>query len=65
LLPLLAFLAGRGGWLALPLLLLPAVLVQLGRFRREAPGPVFNELLARTAKLQFLFGVLLAIALIA
>ena len=65
LLPLLAFLAGRGGWLALPLLLLPAVLVQLGRFRREAPGPVFNELLAHTAKLQFLFGVLLAIALIA
>ena len=65
LLPLLAVLAGKGVWLALPLLLLPAVLAQVGRFRREAPGPVFNELLAHTARLQLVFGVLLAIALVA
>lgn len=63
LLPALALLSGQGAKLLLPLLLLPAVWRQIGRFRREAPGPVFNELLARTAKLQFLFGVLLALAL--
>jgi 1,4-dihydroxy-2-naphthoate octaprenyltransferase len=65
LLPVLAALTGKGLWLALPLLVLPLVLLQLGRFRREAPGPVFNDLLARTAKLQFIFGVLLTIALVA
>jgi 1,4-dihydroxy-2-naphthoate octaprenyltransferase len=65
LLPVLAVVSGRAWWLVLPLLLLPAVWGQLGRFRREAPGPVFNELLARTAKLQFIFAVLLAVALIA
>ena len=65
LLPVLAVLAGRRAWLALPLLVLPAVLVQIGRFRREAPGPAFNGLLARSAGLQLIFGVLLAIALIA
>ncbi len=63
LLPLLAVLAGKGLWLALPLLMLPFVLWQINRFRHETPGPVFNDLLARTAKLQFVFGVLLAIAL--
>jgi 1,4-dihydroxy-2-naphthoate octaprenyltransferase len=65
LLPLLAWLSGKGLWLALPFLALPSVLLQLARFRRETPGPVFNELLARTAKLQFVFGALLAIALLA
>lgn len=65
LLPLLAVLTGKGFWLALPLLVLPQVLIQVGRFRRETPGPAFNELLARTAKLQFVFGLLLAVALIA
>ena len=65
LLPLLATLCGRGLWLALPLLVLPPALLQVGRFWRETPGPVFNELLARTAKLQFAFGVLLVIALVA
>ena len=63
LLPVLAVVTGRAWWLALPFFLLPAVLGQIGRFRREAPGPVFNELLARTAKLQLVFAVLLAIAL--
>lgn len=65
LLPVLAVLAGKGLWLALPVLMLPAVLAQLGRFRRAPPGPVFNEPLARTARLQFLFGVLLTIGLLA
>jgi len=63
LLPLLAVLAGKGLWLALPLLMLPLVLRQVGRFQHETPGPVFNDLLAHTAKLQFVFGVLLVIAL--
>lgn len=65
LLPVLALSVGKGLWLGLPLATLPAVLGQLGRFRRAAPGPVFNELLARTAKLQLAFGVLLAMGLIA
>jgi 1,4-dihydroxy-2-naphthoate octaprenyltransferase len=64
LLPVLAVVTGRGWWLALPFFLLPAVLGQLRRFRREAPGPVFNKLLARTALLQLAFAVLLAIALV-
>jgi len=64
LLPVLAVLTGQGAWLLLPCLMLPPVLAQIGRFQRAAPGPVFNELLARTAKLQFAFGLLLAIALI-
>lgn len=63
LLPVLAVLGGQGAQTLLPIVLLPAVVGQIGRFRREAPGPVFNELLARTAGLQFLFGVLLAVAL--
>lgn len=65
LLPPLAALTGKGAWLMLPFAVLPLVLVQLGRFRRETPGPGFNELLARTALLQFAFGILLAIALVA
>jgi 1,4-dihydroxy-2-naphthoate octaprenyltransferase len=64
LLPVLAVLTGRGAWLLLPVLILPLVLAQVGRFRRETPGRVFNELLARTARLQFAFGLLLALALI-
>jgi 1,4-dihydroxy-2-naphthoate octaprenyltransferase len=64
LLPLLAVLTGRGGWLALPLLALPLVVLQLRRFWHETPGAIFNELLAHTAKLQLAFGVLLAIGLI-
>lgn len=63
LLPLLALLAGRGWSLALPLLVLPATLAQIARFRREPAGPAFNELLARTAQLQLVFCVLLVAAL--
>ncbi|WP_267904060.1 1,4-dihydroxy-2-naphthoate polyprenyltransferase [Rhodocyclus tenuis] len=63
LLPLLAVLLERGWSLALPLLVLPPVLLQVARFRRETSGPAFNELLARTAQLQLVFCFLLAAAL--
>jgi len=64
LLPALAALTTKSAWFALPLLLLPAALGQIKRFRRTAPGPVFNELLARTAGLQFLYSALLSVALL-
>jgi 1,4-dihydroxy-2-naphthoate octaprenyltransferase len=63
-LPLLALLTTRSAWFALPLLLIPTVLLQISRFRREAPGAVFNELLARTARLQLLYSILLSIVLL-
>lgn len=62
LLPLLAELYGWPG--LLPLLSLPLALALIRRFYREAPGPVFNELLAATAKLQLAFSFLLVIGLI-
>jgi 1,4-dihydroxy-2-naphthoate octaprenyltransferase len=49
-------------WLVL--LALPLALLLLGRFIREAPGPAFNQILARTALLQLLYGVLLCVALL-
>ena len=59
LLPLLADL----GWpAALPLLSLPLAAKLIGRFRREAPGPVFNNILAATAGLQMLFALLLLLS---
>jgi len=65
LLPWLAALAGRGWSMALPLLALPSALLLLKRFGGALAGPVFNELLARTARLQFIFGILLSLALVA
>ena len=65
LLPWLALLVGRSWWLALPLLILPLALQLLQRFRREPPGAVFNQLLASTARLQFVYALLLALALLA
>lgn len=65
LLPWLAVLVGRGRWLALPLLVLPSALQLLQRFRHEAAGPVFNQLLAGTARLQFVYALLLALAIVA
>ena len=64
LLPLLAELTGAGGWLALPLLSWPLAWSLWRRFRSEAPGPVFNRILAQTAQLQLLFSVLLSIGLL-
>lgn len=57
LLPVLA-LAAAPGWL-LALAALPWALLLVRRFATQAPGPVFNELLADTARLQLAFGVLL------
>ena len=59
LLPLLADL----GWpAALPLLSLPLAAKLIGRFHREAPGPVFNNILAATAGLQLAFALLLTLS---
>lgn len=57
LLPLLALAAAPGWLLALPAL--PWAVLLVRRFVEHAPGPVFNELLADTARLQLVFGVLL------
>ena len=60
---LLALLAPTLGWLAaLPLLSLPLALRLIQRFRRTAPGPAFNQILAATAGLQLVFALLLALA---
>ena len=64
-LPFLAALTTGSAWFALPLLLIPAVLLQIRRFWREVPGGIFNALLARTAQLQFLYSLLLSVALLA
>jgi 1,4-dihydroxy-2-naphthoate polyprenyltransferase len=56
LLPLAA--AGGSGWLA-PLLAAPWAVVLVRRFQVAPAGPAFNELLAHTARLQFMFGALL------
>ena len=50
--------------LLIPLLALPTALGLVGRFWREAPGPAFNALLARTARFQVLFAVLLCVAIL-
>ncbi|HJW23368.1 MAG TPA: 1,4-dihydroxy-2-naphthoate polyprenyltransferase [Rhodocyclaceae bacterium] len=63
---LLPVFAGALGWAALlPLASLPMALGLLGRFRWEPPGPVFNQILGATARLQLVFALLLAIALMA
>ena len=59
---LLALLANLGWPAALPLLSLPLALKLIGRFRREAPGPVFNNILAATAGLQLMFALLLLLS---
>ncbi len=60
----IVFIEGGGIWLALPFLILPRALVLMQRFRSELPGPVFNEILASTARFQIGFGGLLCIALL-
>ncbi|MDD2744577.1 MAG: 1,4-dihydroxy-2-naphthoate polyprenyltransferase [Rhodocyclaceae bacterium] len=51
------------GWLAaLPMLSLPLALKLISRFHREAPGPVFNNILAATAGLQLAFAILLTLS---
>ncbi len=63
LLPLLAWTLGSR-WALLPLLLLPWVGLLLRRFYREPPGPVFNQILAETAKLQAAYGVVVCVGLL-
>lgn len=60
---LLTLLASLGWPAALPLLSLPLALKLIQRFRSEAPGPVFNSILAASAGLQLLFAILLSLAL--
>jgi 1,4-dihydroxy-2-naphthoate octaprenyltransferase len=55
----------RIGWtLLIPLLSAPMATRQVRRFWREAPGPAFNALLARTARFQVLFSALLCVAIL-
>jgi 1,4-dihydroxy-2-naphthoate octaprenyltransferase len=58
---LLPFLANLGWPAALPLLTLPLAIRLIARFYREAPGPAFNDILAATAGLQFIFAILLTL----
>ena len=60
LLPLLA--PGLGWPAALPLFSLPLTIRLIQRFHREAPGPVFNNVLAASAGLQLAIALLLALA---
>ncbi|HSG22971.1 MAG TPA: 1,4-dihydroxy-2-naphthoate polyprenyltransferase [Azonexus sp.] len=62
---LLPLLAASLGWLAaLPVLSLPLALKLIQRFYREAPGSVFNRILAATAGLQLAYALLLALSFI-
>jgi 1,4-dihydroxy-2-naphthoate polyprenyltransferase len=65
LLAVLAQLTRIGPTLLLPLLALPMAIGLVRRFWLEIPGPAFNRLLARTAKFQVLFSLLLSIAIVA
>lgn len=60
-LPVLAVAAGPGWWLGL--LALPWAARLVYRFATLPPGPVFNELLADTARLQLVLGVLICAGL--
>ena len=59
---LLPLFSGLGWLAALPLLSLPLALSLIRRFCCETPGPIFNQILAATAGLQFTFALLLSIA---
>lgn len=60
---LLPLLAASLGWRAtLPLLSLPLALRLIQRFNSEAPGPVFNGILAATAGLQMAYALLLSLS---
>jgi len=51
-----------GVWLVV--IILPRALVTLRSFVQERPGPIFNQILANTAKLQLTFGILLTVGLL-
>ena len=50
--------------LLIPLLALPTGVGLVKRFWQETPGPAFNALLARTARFQVLFAVLLCVGIL-
>ena len=62
LLPVLSNLTGMQ-WGALPFLSLPWAMRLLQRFVKEPAGPGFNQILAQTAQLQLLFGILLCMGM--
>ncbi|MDJ0805374.1 MAG: 1,4-dihydroxy-2-naphthoate polyprenyltransferase [Gammaproteobacteria bacterium] len=62
LLPLMLAELDAGVWLVL--LALPFAWLLIQRFVSEPPGPVFNRILARTAVLQMVYGLLLVSALL-
>ena len=60
----LSLLTHIGISLLIPLLSLPMAIGLVRRFWRETPGPVFNALLAQTAKFQVVFSLLLSVAIL-
>jgi len=62
-LPVLSNLTGMQWGALLPFLSLPWAMSLLQRFATEPVGPVFNHILAQTARLQLLFGVLLSVGM--
>lgn len=62
LMPLAALLPGHAVWLALGAL--PPALHTIGRFAAEPPGRGLNRFLGETARLQALFGALLALGVL-
>jgi len=65
LLPLLGALTHAGAWLALTLAAAPFAAALVTGFWRAPVGAVLNLFLKRTAQLQLVFGILLAVALLA
>jgi 1,4-dihydroxy-2-naphthoate octaprenyltransferase len=65
LLPLLGVLTHAGAWLALTLAAAPFAAALVTGFWRVPVGGVLNLFLKRTAQLQLVFGILLAVALLA
>jgi 1,4-dihydroxy-2-naphthoate octaprenyltransferase len=61
---LVALVAQRGPWLALPAITLPLGLVQLRALAAAVEGPSFNRCLAATAQLVLAYGLSLALAIV-
>jgi len=64
LLAALALTTRIGTTLTVPLLALPMAIGLVRRFWRDTPGPAFNTLLAKTARFQVLFSVLLCVGIL-
>ncbi|MBI9046451.1 MAG: 1,4-dihydroxy-2-naphthoate polyprenyltransferase [Anaerolineaceae bacterium] len=50
-------------WVLLPLILIPSAISLFRKISQTAPGKIFNQYLAETARLVFLYGLLLGIGL--